>query len=121
MICSQEVFNQIPKKFILFRTRRNPRVYIILLELIGRRKYHEDSQEVLVLGLLESEIFKGDIRPNLCVCLFVCVWIFVKLGLCTKREKCIQVRVQLLIIIMVKGQAWEQHLYPLPITEVADK
>ena len=22
---------------------------------------------------------------------------------------------------MVKGQAWEQHLYPLPITEVADK
>ena len=31
-----------------------------------------DSQEVLVLGLLESEIFKGDIRPNLCVCLCVC-------------------------------------------------
>ena len=26
------------------------------------------SQEVQVLGLLESEIFKGDIRPNLCVC-----------------------------------------------------
>ena len=33
------------------------------------------------------------------------VWIFVKLGLCTKREKCIQVRVQLLIIIMVESQA----------------
>ena len=31
------------------------------------------SQEVQVLGLLESEIFKGDIRPNLCVCLFVCL------------------------------------------------
>ena len=47
-----------------------------------------NSQEVLVLGLLESEIFKGDIRPNLCVCLFVCVcvWTFVKLGLCTKRQ-----------------------------------
>ena len=26
-----------------------------------------------VLGLLESEIFKGDIRPNLCVCVCVCV------------------------------------------------
>ena len=35
------------------------------------------SQEVLVLGLLESEIFKGDIRPNLCVCLFVCVCVCV--------------------------------------------
>ena len=39
-----------------------------------------DSQEVLVLGLLESEIFKGDIRPNLCVCLCVCV--FVCLSVC---------------------------------------
>ena len=38
------------------------------------------SQEVLVLGLLESEIFKGDIRPNLCVCLFVrvCVCVYVR-------------------------------------------
>ena len=34
------------------------------------------SQEVLVLGLLESEIFKGDIRPNLCVCVFVCMSAF---------------------------------------------
>ena len=35
------------------------------------------SQEVQVLGLLESEIFKGDIRPNLCVCLFVCLCVCV--------------------------------------------
>ena len=35
----------------------------------------QGSQEVLVLGLLESEIFKGDIRPNLCVCLFVCLFV----------------------------------------------
>ena len=31
-----------------------------------------------VLGLLESEIFKGDIRPNLCVCLCVCVFVCLK-------------------------------------------
>ena len=30
-----------------------------------------------VLGLLESEIFKGDIRPNLCVCLCVCLFVCV--------------------------------------------
>ena len=42
--------------------------------------YNYYSQEVLVLGLLESEIFKGDIRPNLCVCLFVRFLTRVKIG-----------------------------------------
>ena len=34
--------------------------------------HYFSSQEVQVLGLLEYEIFKGDIRPNLCVCVCVC-------------------------------------------------
>ena len=43
-------------------------------------QYINVSQEVLVLGLLESEIFKGDIRPNLCVCLYVRFLTRVKIG-----------------------------------------
>ena len=35
-----------------------------------------------VLGLLESEIFKGDIRPNLCVCVFVCLCVCVCVCVC---------------------------------------
>ena len=42
------------------------------VESHGLENNIQNSQEVLVLGLLESEIFKGDIRPNLCVCLCVC-------------------------------------------------
>ena len=47
----------------------------------------EDSQEVQVLGLLESEIFKGDIRPNLCVCLSVRFLTRVKIKKSAKKLK----------------------------------
>ena len=48
--------------------------------------------------MIPKKFYLGVIYPYL-----VCI---VKLGLCTKYKR-IQVRVQLLIIIMAKGQAWE--------------
>ena len=55
----------------------NQHIVLVFLVVVFNIYYMHYSQEVLVLGLLECEIFKGvkSALTCMCVCVFVCVFV----------------------------------------------